>query len=71
MSSMIFINNVVAPVAAVSEAAKRISGGSYGVQIPNKYSDEMGELVDNINDMSLQDRRERTNEVRVHLLGVP
>ena len=52
MSSMIFINNVVAPVSAVSEAAKRISGGSYGVQIPNKYSDEMGELVDNINDMS-------------------
>ena len=52
MSSMIFVNNVVAPVSAVSEAAKRISGGSYGVQIPNKYSDEMGELVDNINDMS-------------------
>ena len=54
LSSMIFINNVVAPVSAVSEAAKRISGGSYGVQIPNKYSDEMGELVDNINDMSLK-----------------
>ena len=52
LSSMIFINNVVAPVSAVSEAAKRISGGSYGVQIPNKYSDEMGELVANINDMS-------------------
>ena len=50
MSSMIFINNVVAPVSAVSEAAKRISGGSYGVQIPNKYSDEMGELVDSIAD---------------------
>ena len=52
LSSSIFISNVVAPVSAVSEAAKRISGGSYGVQIPNKYSDEMGELVDNINDMS-------------------
>ncbi len=52
LSSMIFINNVVAPVSAVSEAAKRISGGRYGEQIPNKYSDEMGELVDNINDMS-------------------
>ena len=46
LSSMIFINNVVAPVSAVSEAAKRISGGRYGEQIPNKYSDEMGELVD-------------------------
>ena len=54
LSSMIFINNVVAPVSAVSEAAKRISGGSYGIQIPNKYDDEMGQLVDNINQMSLQ-----------------
>ncbi|MBO4853615.1 MAG: HAMP domain-containing histidine kinase [Oscillospiraceae bacterium] len=53
-SSLIFINNVVAPVAEVSEAAKRISGGSYGIQIPNRYSDEIGELVDNINDMSLK-----------------
>lgn len=54
ISNLIFINNVVAPVAEVTEAAKRISGGSYGIQIPNKYSDEMGELVDNINDMSLK-----------------
>ena len=54
LSSSIFIHNVVAPVSAVSEAAKRISGGSYGIQIPNKYTDEMGVLVDNINDMSLK-----------------
>ena len=54
LSSSIFINNVVAPVSAVSEAAKRISGGSYGIQIPNKYAAEMGVLVDNINDMSLK-----------------
>lgn len=54
MSSLLFINNVVEPVSAVSDAAKRISGGSYGIQIPNKYSDEMGELVDNINDMSVK-----------------
>ena len=54
LSSSIFINNVVAPVSAVSEAARRISSGSYGIQIPNKYTDEMGVLVDNINDMSLK-----------------
>ena len=53
-SSLIFINNVVGPVAEVTEAAKRISGGSYGIQIPNHYSDEMGELVGNVNDMSLK-----------------
>ena len=54
ISSMLFINNVVEPVAVVTEAAKRISAGSYGFQIEKKYTDELGELVDNINDMSLK-----------------
>jgi len=53
-SNLLFINNVVEPVAVVSEAAKRITAGSYGARIENKYSDELGELVDNINDMSLK-----------------
>ena len=53
-SNLLFINNVVEPVAVVTEAAKRISAGSYGARIENKYSDELGELVDNINDMSLK-----------------
>ena len=57
ISSLLFINNVVEPVAVVSEAAKRISAGSYGFQIENKYTDELGELVDNINDMSLKIRQ--------------
>ena len=54
ISNLLFINNVVEPVAVVSEAAKRISAGSYGIRIENKYDDELGELVDNINDMSLK-----------------
>ena len=54
VSNLIFINNVVQPVAEVSEAAKRISSGSYGIQIANKYTDELGQLVDNINNMSLK-----------------
>ena len=54
ISNLLFINNVVEPVAVVSEAAKRIAAGSYGFQIEKKYTDELGELVDNINDMSLQ-----------------
>lgn len=53
-SNAIFINNVVQPVAVVSDAARRISGGSYGILIENRYRDELGELVDNINDMSLK-----------------
>ena len=54
MTNVLFINSVVAPVAAVTEAAKKISSGSYGIQIQNHYKDEMKELVDNINDMSLK-----------------
>ena len=54
ISNLLFINNVVEPVAVVSEAAKRIAAGSYGFQIEQKYTDELGELVGNINDMSRQ-----------------
>ena len=54
ISNLLFINNVVEPVAVVTEAVKKISSGSYGFQIEKKYTDELGELVDNINDMSLK-----------------
>lgn len=54
VANAIFINNVVEPVMVVSDAARRISGGSYGMQVDNHYRDELGELVDNINDMSLK-----------------
>ena len=54
ISNVLFINSVVEPVAVVSDAARRISGGSYGIRIDNHYHDELGELVDNINDMSLK-----------------
>lgn len=53
-SNLIFINSVVEPVAVVTEAAKRISAGSYGFRIEKKYPDELGELVENINDMSMK-----------------
>ena len=53
-SNAIFINNVVEPVAVVSDAARRLSGGSYCIMIENRYRDELGELVDNINDMSMK-----------------
>ena len=61
LSSLLFINSVVAPVSAVSDAARRISRGVYGIQIPNTYADEMHDLVDDINDMSVKiGRNERT-----------
>jgi len=54
VSNLVFINNVAEPVAVVSEAAKRISAGSYGFRIEKEYPYELGELVENINDMSQQ-----------------
>ena len=52
--NLVFMRKVALPVAEVTEAAKRISDGSYGIQIENKYTDELGQLVDNINNMSLK-----------------
>ena len=54
VSSMVFINNVVEPVAEGTETAKRSAGGSYGTQMENHYQDEIGQLIDAINDMSSQ-----------------
>ena len=54
VSNLLFINNVVEPVAVVTEAAKRISAGSYGITIEKSYPDELGELVEGINNMSLK-----------------
>ena len=46
VSNMVFINNVVEPVAEVTETAKRIAAGSYGTQMENHYRDEIGQLID-------------------------
>ena len=53
-SNLLFINNVVEPVAVVTDAAKRISAGGYGYRIEKTYPDELGELVEGINNMSLK-----------------
>ena len=52
ISSNYFIRTVMTPVAEITEKAKRISGGSYGIQIKTHYSDEIGELAETINEMS-------------------
>ncbi|MBR6677726.1 MAG: HAMP domain-containing histidine kinase [Oscillospiraceae bacterium] len=52
--SLFFINSVIKPVVSVSEAAKRIAAGSYGIQVENRYEGELGELVQNVNEMSLK-----------------
>lgn len=52
--SSFFIRSILEPVSQITATAKRIAAGSYGVQIPKQYDDEIGELADTINEMSVQ-----------------
>ena len=56
-SNLYFVRSIVEPLAGITEIAKVIADGSYGVQIEKKYDDEIGELTDAINDMSLKIRQ--------------
>ena len=52
VSSSYYIRSILDPVADITEKAKRIASGSYGVQIKTPFRDEIGELADTINEMS-------------------
>ncbi len=52
LSSLYYIRTILKPVAQITEKAKRIVGGTYGIQIQTRYNDELGELADTINEMS-------------------
>ena len=39
---------------SMEEKAQMITGGSYGIQIQTKYDDEIGELAETINEMSMR-----------------
>ena len=53
-SSRYFMRTILEPVRDVTATAKRIASGSYGVQIQKRQDDEIGELVESINEMSTQ-----------------
>ena len=52
LSSSYYIRSILIPVADIIEKAKRIASGSYGARIQTRYSDEIGELAETINEMS-------------------
>ena len=54
LSSSYYIRSIIVPMSEITEKAQRIAAGSYGSQIQTKYDDEIGELADTINDLSLQ-----------------
>ena len=52
-SGRYYLKSILAPVSEITATAKRSAAGSYGVQIQRHGAeDEIGELVDTINDMS-------------------
>ena len=52
VTNLYFIRSILEPMASITETAKRIAAGSYGIQIEPKYNDEIGELANTINEMS-------------------
>ena len=53
-SNLYLVTSIVDPVLGITDVAKRIAAGSYGVQIEKRYDDEIGDLTDALNDMSLK-----------------
>lgn len=56
MSNLYFIRSIVNPVREINEIAKKIAAGSYGVRIDKEFNDEIGELCDTINNLSVEIR---------------
>ena len=54
LNSGIFLGTIIRPVTDITAVAKHIANGSYGTQIHKKFNDEVGELADTINAMSVK-----------------
>ena len=53
-SNLTLVRSIVEPLASITETARMIADGSYGVQIEKTFDDEIGDLTDTINDMSIK-----------------
>ncbi len=51
-TNLYLIKSIVEPMASVTDTAKHIAAGTYGIQIEKRCQDEVGDLIDAINDMS-------------------
>ena len=54
LTSLYFIRSVVTPIGEITHVVRRVADGSYGARIQKQYPDEIGELVDSINEMSVK-----------------
>ena len=51
-SSNSFVRSVMGQLTEITDKAKRIANGTYGVQIQSRYPDEIGEMAHTINELS-------------------
>lgn len=54
LTSGYYLHSILDPVGQITEKAKMIASGSYGTQIQTRYDDEIGELAQTINEMSVK-----------------
>lgn len=54
ISSNYYIHTILVPLGEIIEKAQKITNGSYGIQIKTQYDDEIGQLADTINEMSIK-----------------
>ena len=52
--NLMFLSTVIDPMREITAVAQRIADGSYGTRISKKYSDEIGDMADVLNDMSVK-----------------
>lgn len=53
-SSNYYIHSILVPLGDIIDKAKKITNGSYGIQIEKEYDDEIGDLAQTINEMSIK-----------------
>lgn len=53
-SNIMFIHSITSPISELTDLAQRISDGGYGLQAVKSSDDEIGDLTDAINDMSVK-----------------
>ena len=51
-SGVYFIRSIIIPVKQITESAKTIARGNFNVRLTKKNDDEIGSLVDTVNDMA-------------------
>ena len=49
-----YAKSILSPISQIVEKAQMITGGSYGIQLQTKYADEIGDLAQTINELSMR-----------------